>query len=105
MPSISPGPTNQPSPAPTPDPTSLPTHQQFSSANGGEYRKTFHGFAPGYAVVIDSPSAFQITPMQIDTWNREKMDISRNDSHVPFVPGPYPKHNLAPSSGPDAIYR
>ena len=48
--------------------SALPTHQQFSSANGGEYRKTYHGFAPGYALVVDSPTAFQVSPMQIDTW-------------------------------------
>ena len=35
-----------------------PVHQMFSSGNGGEYRKTFHGFAPGYALVVDSPTAF-----------------------------------------------
>jgi len=38
-----------------------------SSANGGEYRKSFHGYAPGYAVVIESPESLQITPMQIDS--------------------------------------
>ena len=37
----------------------------IQSGNGGEYRKTFHGFAPGYALVIDSPTALQVTPMQI----------------------------------------
>ena len=43
-----------------------------------QYRKTFHGFAPGHALVIDSPTAFQVTPMQIDTWNRAEMNISGN---------------------------
>ena len=43
------------------DSHSATDHIQFSSANGGEYRKTFHGFAPGYAIVIDSPSAMQIS--------------------------------------------
>ena len=56
--------------------SSIPTHQQFSSANGGEYRKTYHGFPPGYALVVDSPTAMQISPMQIDTWNRDAMNIS-----------------------------
>ena len=32
--------------------------------------------------------------MQIDTWNRDKMDISGGSR---FVPGPLPKHSLAPS--------
>lgn len=42
----------------------LPKQQAFGAANGGEFRKSFHGFAPGYAQVIDSPTEFQITPMQ-----------------------------------------
>jgi len=72
----------------------LPQRQVFSSANGGEYRKSYHGFAPGYALVIDSPTSFQITPMQIDTWNREAMNIS---GPLPprFVPGPLPRASLA----------
>merc|ERR1711871_1223866 len=52
------------------------SHLQFSSANGGEYRKTYHGFPPGYALVVDSPTAWQVTPMQIDTWNRAEMNIT-----------------------------
>ncbi|KAK3243851.1 hypothetical protein CYMTET_29564 [Cymbomonas tetramitiformis] len=75
--------------------TALPTSQPFSSANGGEYRKTYHGFPPGYALVVDSPSAMQISPMQIDTWNREAMNIS---GPLPprFVPGPLPRASQAP---------
>ena len=74
------------------------SHAQFSSGNGGEYRKTFHGFAPGYAVVVDSPSAFQITPMQIDTWNREEMDIS-GPLPPKFVPGPLPRGRRGGAAG------
>ena len=44
--------------------SALSTRHQFSSANGGEYRKTYHGFAPGYALVIDSPTAFQVKSSQ-----------------------------------------
>jgi hypothetical protein len=40
----------------------------ISSANGGEYRKSYHGFTPGDAIVINSPTQLQISPMQIDTW-------------------------------------
>jgi len=72
----------------------LPQVQRFSSANGGEYRKTFHGFSPGNVLVVDSPTEFQITPMQIDTWNRDKMNISKN-GNAKFVPGPYPRSALA----------
>lgn len=84
------------------DDSTMPVHQQFSSANGGEYRKTYHGFAPGHVLVVDSPAAMQITPMQIDTWHREKMDISANRTGpVKFVAGPLPRASLSP---PDAQY-
>ena len=42
------------------DPTGRSSHQSFASANGGEYRKSYHGFAPGYALVVDSPTEFQM---------------------------------------------
>ena len=67
-----------------------PTSAFITSGNGGEYRKTRHGFAPGYAIVLDSPTEVQLDPMQIDTWNRDKMDISGNKTYpgaVKFVPG------------------
>ena len=47
---------------------SLPSKMAFGGANGGEYRKSYHGYAPGYAQLIESPTQVQITPMQIDTW-------------------------------------
>lgn len=78
----------------------LPNLQQFSSGNGGEYRKTYHGFAPGYALVVDSPTAMQITPMQIDTWNRDAMNIS-GPGPTKFVPGPLPRASLAPKIDPE----
>ena len=78
----------------------IPTHQWFSSANGGEYRKTYHGFPPGYALVVDSPTAFQLTPMQIDTWNRDEMNIT-SQTPPKFVPGPMPRASQAPA---DAEY-
>lgn len=31
------------------------------------FRKSFHGFPPGNAVLLDSPDSFVVTPMQIDT--------------------------------------
>jgi len=73
--------------------------QTFSNANGGEFRKTYHGYAPGYAIVVDSPTALQVSPMAIDTWNRDKMDI---DGPRPprFVPGPLPRASEAPTDAP-----
>ena len=39
---------------------------------------------------MDSPVRLQVNPFQIDTWNREEMDI---DGPTPpkFVPGPVPR--------------
>ena len=74
----------------------------FASANGGEYRKSYHGFAYPTAYVIDSPQSLHVMPMQIDTWNRDHMNISGGS---PFVPGPVPKHSLAGKGrgGPGAV--
>lgn len=77
----------------------LPTRQSIQSGNGGEYRKTYHGFAPGYVMVVDSPTSLQVTPMQIDTWNRDEMDIS-GPLPPKFVPGPLPRASLASKTNP-----
>jgi hypothetical protein len=91
-----------------PSPNGLPTNLPFGYSNGGEYRKTYHGVVPPYAQIIESPERIHITPMQIDTWNRDKMNLTGGK----FVPGPYPKKTdgkwpsgaLAPVKGRDAIY-
>jgi len=78
-----------------------PTSQSFGGANGGEVRKSYHGYAPGYAQLIQSPQEFHITPMQIDTWNRDKMKMGE----AKFHPGPVPSNSWAPpADSPDAIY-
>ena len=53
------------------DQAAIPTSQMFSEGNGGESRKSFHGYPSGYAQLIDSPEFWHITPMQIDTRNRD----------------------------------
>jgi hypothetical protein len=60
-------------------------------------RKSYHGYAPGYAVVINSPTELQISPMQIDTWNRDEMDFT-GGKHPKFVPGPLPRASEAPEA-------
>ena len=47
-----------------------PTGQMFSEGNGGESRKSFHGYPKGQAQLIESPTGWHINPMQIDTRNR-----------------------------------
>eukprot|EP00039_Didymoeca_costata_P022118 m.3773 g.3773 ORF g.3773 m.3773 type:complete len:792 (-) comp2823_c0_seq1:19-2394(-) len=71
-------------------------HIIITSGNGGEYRKTYHGFAPGYGIVVDSPTQLQVTPMQIDTWNRDAMNIT-GDLPPKFVAGPLPRASEAPA--------
>lgn len=79
----------------------IPSSQAFGGGNGGEYRKSFHGYPPGYAQVILSPERFQMTPMQIDTFNRDEMNLT--SSH--FVTGPVPRNSWAPKAGsPDSKY-
>jgi hypothetical protein len=48
-----------------PEGMTTPTNQAFGGANGGEVRKSFHGYAPGFAQLINSPTGVHITPMQI----------------------------------------
>ena len=56
--------------------------------------------------IWDSPTTIAGSAMQIDTWHRDEMKLPTKPGEKPpkFVPGPYPKNVLAPSSGPDAIY-
>jgi len=72
----------------------LPSRQLFDGSNGGEYRMSFHGVAPGHALVVESPTQLQISPMQIDTWNREKMNISSGNAPA-YVAGPLPRLSQA----------
>ena len=51
--------------------TSIPTAQMFSEGNGGESRKSFHGYPNGYAQLIESPTSWHINPMQLDTRRRD----------------------------------
>jgi hypothetical protein len=84
----------------TPSDNGLPTSMQYGYANGGEYQKSYHGLAPPFAQIVESPQQVHVYPMQIDTWNRDKMNLTGGA----FVPGPYPKNARAPVTGPDAVY-
>ena len=80
-----------PSAADRPD-NSTPTSQMFSEGNGGESRKSFHGYPDGYAQLIDSPDTWHITPMQIDTRNRDCGATPKDINNcTKFKPGPEPK--------------
>ena len=46
----------------------IPTSQFFSEGNGGEMRKSYHGYPKGFAQLIDSPTEFVMTPMQVNRW-------------------------------------
>ena len=58
------------------------------------YRKSFHGYPAGMAQLVDSPTAFRIQPMQIDTKNRHY-------NGTDFKPDLLPKASAAP---PNASY-
>ena len=77
-----------------------PSTIQFGYSNGGEFRKTYHGLAPPYAQLIGSPQHIAMTPMQIDTWNRDEMNLTGGK----FVAGPAPRNSYAPTTGAGAIY-
>ena len=47
---------------------SYPPNIVFKENPGGEFRKSYHALPPPYVQVIESPHAFDMTPMQIDTW-------------------------------------
>merc|ERR1712200_280171 len=70
----------------------IPTSQFFSEGNGGEFRKSYHGYPEGFAQLIESPTTFHIQPMQIDTKNRHY------DGHD-FRPDLLPKASAAPPNG------
>ena len=72
----------------------VPTSQFFSEGNGGEFRKSFHGYPQGMAQFIESPTEFHILPMQIDTKDRHY-------NGTDFKPDLPPKASVAP---PDAPY-
>ena len=72
----------------------IPTSQFFSEGNGGEFRKSYHGYPEGFAQLIESPTTFHIQPMQIDTKNRHY-------SGPDFRPDILPAASAAP---PNASY-
>ena len=74
----------------------MPTSQIFAEGNGGEMRKSFHGYPANVAQLIESPVDFQIDPMQIDTHNRNLTNLRGK-----FVPGPTPAEAQSP---PNALY-
>ena len=79
-----------------PDPKSpFPTSQFISEANGGESRKSWHGYPSRMAQLLESPKSFHAIPMQIDTHNR-------NHTEPGFKVGPLPKN--AANHDPNAIY-
>jgi hypothetical protein len=82
--------------------TGVPTVLRVGGGNGGEYRRTFHGYPPTFVQAVESPTSMQITPMQIDTFNRDKMNLT--GPHTRFVPGPVSRNSLAPTEGQDATY-
>ena len=47
----------------------IPTGAFLVDGNGGEFRMSLHGTAAGSAMLVQSPSTFQVQPMMINTHN------------------------------------
>jgi hypothetical protein len=43
----------------------FPLLQWFSEGNGGEMRRSYHGYPKGFAQLIESPDTFHVVPMQM----------------------------------------
>jgi hypothetical protein len=74
----------------------VPTSQFFSEGNGGEFRKSYHGYPKGMAQFIESPTTFHIQPMQIDTKNRH---YNGSDFKADLLPAASEAPPGAPYSG------
>ena len=74
----------------SPSPNGLPTSLWGGYSNGGEFRKTYHGLAPPYAQIIESPNRFAFTPMQVTDRHRHRhRHRQRTHSSSPnFAPPP-----------------
>ena len=70
----------------------IPTVQVFSEGNGNEHRKSFHGYARGYAQLISSPVAFQNMPMIINT--NKQLTGESTPGHISTL---LPRRSLAPA--------
>eukprot|EP00750_Incisomonas_marina_P031514 INCI8217.1.p1 GENE.INCI8217.1~~INCI8217.1.p1 ORF type:complete len:885 (+),score=119.99 INCI8217.1:128-2782(+) len=69
-----------------------PVSQMFSEGNGGESRKSYHGYPTGHAQLVHSPKTWTITPMQIDTRNRDcGVTPASINNCTKFVPSIEPK--------------
>jgi len=67
-----------------PRPDGVPNSAFFAEGNGGEMRKSYHGYPQAMAQLVASPQRLSISPMQIDTHNRD-------NNSTKFVVGPLPK--------------
>eukprot|EP00392_Amoebophrya_sp_AT5.2_P004375 g4383.t1 len=56
------------------DETHLGLHHMgvfISEANGGESRKSLHSYPDGFAQIVEQPRYWHVTPMQVDSRNRD----------------------------------
>lgn len=71
--------------AASPKPQAAPTAQFFSEGNGNEHRLSFHGYARGYAQLIESPTLFAPGIMFINTKDVLGRSKTGHGSVVPRV--------------------
>lgn len=70
-----------------------PASTTFHEGNGGEYRKSYHGYPKGHAQLVESPTSFHFEPMQIDTWNRSNVNETTGGPAWKFVTGIQPRNS------------
>lgn len=70
-----------------------PASTTFHEGNGGEFRKSYHGYSRGHAQLVESPESFHLQPMQIDTWNRSNVNHTTGGPGRVFMPGIQPRNS------------
>ena len=81
------------------NPHGIPHTQAFSEGNGNEHRRSYHGYAVGFAQLIHSPTVFRNSPMMNNTNKRlVPRSVDPSPGHISNL---LPKSSLAP---PNATY-
>ena len=86
---------------------SIPTSQMFSEGNGGESRKSFHGYPGGYAQLIESPETWHITQVNLHTAHctLHTAHCTAHSAHCTLHSAHQPNHpNLALNKAPVCVH-
>ena len=95
----SPSPAPSPGPSPSPGSAGIPHAQAFSEGNGNEHRRSYKGYAKGFAQLIHSPVSFTNNAMMINT--NKRLVPKSVDPSPGVISTLLPRGSLSP---PDATY-